>query len=134
MALTSEVKAGLITGVATLIVGIATLNQALVGVFYDDGLYAGLATALDVVKPRGTVVLKSTHHGTTTLDTSQVVVNEVRIVGSRCGRLRPAIDLLSIGVKELGTLVSRRLPLESGLFAFEEASASENLKVILQVA
>jgi len=46
LALTSEVKAGLITGVATLIVGIATLNQALVGVFYDDGLYAGLATAL----------------------------------------------------------------------------------------
>ena len=46
MALTSEVKAGLFTGVATLIVGIATLNQALVGVFYDDGLYAGLATAL----------------------------------------------------------------------------------------
>ena len=46
MALTSEVKAGLITGVATLVVGIATLNRALVGVFYDDGLYAGLATAL----------------------------------------------------------------------------------------
>jgi len=46
LALTSEVKAGLFTGVATLIVGIATLNQALVGVFYDDGLYAGLATAL----------------------------------------------------------------------------------------
>jgi len=46
LALTSEVKAGLITGVATLVVGIATLNQALVGVFYDDGLYAGLATAL----------------------------------------------------------------------------------------
>jgi len=46
LALTSEVKAGLITGVATLVVGMATLNQALVGVFYDDGLYAGLATAL----------------------------------------------------------------------------------------
>jgi len=46
LALTSEVKAGLITGVATLVVGIATLNRALVGVFYDDGLYAGLATAL----------------------------------------------------------------------------------------
>ncbi len=46
MALTGEVKAGLATAAATLAVGLFTLNQALVGVFYDDGLYAGLATAL----------------------------------------------------------------------------------------
>lgn len=46
MALTTEVKSGLITAAATLAVGLLTLNQALVGVFYDDGLYAGLATAL----------------------------------------------------------------------------------------
>jgi len=46
VALTSEVKAGLATAAAALAVGILTLNQALVGVFYDDGLYAGLATAL----------------------------------------------------------------------------------------
>lgn len=98
------------------------------------GSPSGLATALEVVKPRGTVVLKSTHHGATALDTSQVVVNEVRIVGSRCGRFRPAIDLLTSGAAELGKLISRRLPLEAGLRAFEEASASETLKVILQVA
>jgi len=98
------------------------------------GSPSGLATALEVVKPRGTVVLKSTHHGITALDTSQVVVNELKIVGSRCGRFRPAIDLLTSGVAELGTLISRRLPLEAGLLAFEEASASESMKVILQVA
>jgi hypothetical protein len=46
LALTSEVKAGLITAGATLAVGLLTLNQAFVGVFYDDGLYAGLATAI----------------------------------------------------------------------------------------
>ncbi|HXE82845.1 MAG TPA: hypothetical protein VN513_05890 [Gemmatimonadales bacterium] len=46
MALSAEVKAGLATAAATLAVGLLTLNQALVGVFYDDGLYAGLATAL----------------------------------------------------------------------------------------
>jgi threonine dehydrogenase-like Zn-dependent dehydrogenase len=98
------------------------------------GSPSGLATALEVVKPRGTVVLKSTHHGITALDTSRVVVNEVKIVGSRCGRFRPAIDLLTGGVAQLGTLISRRLPLESGVLAFEEASASESMKVILQVA
>lgn len=46
MALATEVKAGLVTAAATLAVGLLALNQALVGVFYDDGLYAGLATAL----------------------------------------------------------------------------------------
>jgi len=46
LALTSEVKTGLVAAAATLVVGLLTLNQALVGVFYDDGLYAGLATAL----------------------------------------------------------------------------------------
>ena len=46
MALAGEVKAGLAAAAATLAVGLLTLNQALVGVFYDDGLYAGLATAL----------------------------------------------------------------------------------------
>jgi hypothetical protein len=46
LALTSEVKTGLVTAAATLVVGLLTLNQALVGVFYDDGLYAGLATAM----------------------------------------------------------------------------------------
>lgn len=98
------------------------------------GSPSGLATALEVVKPRGTVVLKSTHHGTTALDTSRVVVNEVKIVGSRCGQFRTAIDLLTGGAAGLETLISGRLPLEAGLLAFEEASASESMKVILQVA
>ena len=98
------------------------------------GSPSGLATALEVVKPRGTVVLKSTHHGATPVDTSLVVVNEVRIVGSRCGRFHPAIDLLTSAVAELALLISRRLPLEAGLLAFEEAAASENLKVILRIA
>lgn len=99
-----------------------------------SGSPSGLVTALEVVKPRGTVVLKSTHHGTTLLDTSQIVVNEVTIVGSRCGSFRPAIDLLASGRVELKPLISRRLPLEEGLLAFEEAAATENMKVILQIA
>jgi threonine dehydrogenase-like Zn-dependent dehydrogenase len=94
----------------------------------------GLATALEMVKPRGTVVLKSTHHGTTALDTSRVVVNELKIVGSRCGPFLPALDLLTKHAAEVGTLISLRFSLEEGLRAFEEASASESMKVILQIA
>lgn len=99
-----------------------------------SGSPSGLAIALEIVKPRGTVVLKSTHHGTTSLDTSQIVVNEVTMVGSRCGRFGPAIDLLASGRVELTPLISRRLPLEAGLLGFEEAAATESMKVILQMA
>lgn len=98
------------------------------------GSPSGLATALEVVKPTGTVVLKSTHHGMTSLDASQIVVNEVKIVGSRCGRFLPAIDLLSRRTADLGVLITRRLPVEAGLLAFEEASASESMKVILHLS
>jgi threonine dehydrogenase-like Zn-dependent dehydrogenase len=99
-----------------------------------SGSPSGLTTALKIVKPRGTVVLKSTHHGITSLDTAQIVVNEVRIVGSRCGRFGPAIRLLASGRVDLNPLISLRLPLEEGLLAFKEAESEANMKVILQIA
>jgi threonine dehydrogenase-like Zn-dependent dehydrogenase len=99
-----------------------------------SGSASGLATALTLVKPRGSVVLKSTHHGSTPLEMAQVVVNELTIVGSRCGRFLPAIDLLARGRVGLSSLISRRLPLESGLHAFEEAAAPDNMKVILEIS
>ena len=98
------------------------------------GSPAGLATALGIVKPRATVVLKSTHQGSTPVEMSQVVVNELTIVGSRCGRFRTAIELLAGGQVDFTPLISRRFPLEEGLRAFEEAAASENMKVILQIS
>jgi threonine dehydrogenase-like Zn-dependent dehydrogenase len=99
-----------------------------------SGSPAGLATALGIVKPGATVVLKSTHQGSTPLEMSQVVVNELTIAGSRCGRFRPAIDLLAGGRLDLSPLISRRLPLEEGLRAFEEAARPQNMKVILQIS
>src|SRR5258705_10916833 len=59
-----------------------------------SGSESGFATALDIVRPRGKIVLKSTFHGTPTWAASRVVVDEVTIVGSRCGRFTPALDLL----------------------------------------
>ena len=97
------------------------------------GSPSGLATALKLVKPRGTVVLKSTHHGSSSLDASLIVVNEIRVVGSRCGRMRHAIDFLARPQVDLSDLVSERLPLEKGLRAFDAAAASNSMKVILQM-
>lgn len=97
------------------------------------GSPSGLATALKLVKPRGTVVLKSTHHSSSSLDASLIVVNEIRVVGSRCGRMRHAIDFLARHQVDLSDLVSERLPLEKGLRAFDVAAASSSMKVILQM-
>lgn len=97
------------------------------------GSPSGLATALKLVKPHGTVVLKSTHHSSSSLDASLIVVNEIRVVGSRCGRMRHAIDFLARHQVDLSDLVSERLPLEKGLRAFDIAAASSSMKVILQM-
>lgn len=98
-----------------------------------SGSPAGLESALRLVKPRGTVVVKSTHHELTPLDTSQVVVNELNIVGSRCGRFAPALNFLSRGDTDLTPLISCRVPIEDGIFAFEQAILPGVMKVILQI-
>jgi len=98
-----------------------------------SGSPSGLANALRLVKPKGNVVLKSTHHGATSLETSQVVVNEVTIIGSRCGRFQPALELLASGHVDLSSLISQRLPLEDGPLAFDQAAHPDAMKVILQM-
>jgi threonine dehydrogenase-like Zn-dependent dehydrogenase len=98
-----------------------------------SGSPSGLASALRLVKPKGIVVLKSTHYGATPVETSQVVVNEVSIIGSRCGRFQPALELLARGRVDLSSLISQRLPLEDGQLAFDLAAHPDSMKVILQM-
>lgn len=99
-----------------------------------SGSPSGLGNALALVKPGGTVVLKSTHHDLTPLDASQVVVNELNIVGSRCGRFAPALDFVKSGEVDLIPLISHRFPIEAGVFAFEQAALPNVMKVILHIA
>jgi threonine dehydrogenase-like Zn-dependent dehydrogenase len=69
-----------------------------------SGAASGFELALDLVKPRGTIVLKSTFNGAVTLEAWRVVVNEISIVGSRCGRFSRALDMLAaraVGVESL---------------------------------
>ena len=67
----------------------------------------GLRRALEIVKPRGTVVMKSTFHGEAPVSTWPIVVDEVTLVGSRCGPFRPALDLLASGAVQVKPLISR---------------------------
>jgi threonine dehydrogenase-like Zn-dependent dehydrogenase len=90
----------------------------------------GLERAFELVTPRGTVVLKSTCSGATTLSLWPVPVHEISIVGSRCGPFAKAIDLLSAGAVKTSPLLAGVFPLES----FEDAltMARRELKVLLQ--
>ncbi len=97
-----------------------------------SGSESGFATAIDLVKPRGKIVLKSTFHGTPTWAASRVVVDEITIVGSRCGRFAPAIELLERGAVNVEDLIEDEMPLADGVAAMRRATVKGVLKVILR--
>ena len=91
----------------------------------------GLRRALELVKARGTVVMKSTFHGDAPIATWPVVVDEVTLVGSRCGPFRPAIEHLASGAVQVKPLISRVVGLDDYESAFAEARRS--LKVLFNL-
>ena len=95
------------------------------------GSPSGLRLALDLIRPRGTIVLKSTFHGTVQLDTAGIVVNEISLIGSRCGRFEAALGLLRSGAVNLEGLISGEYPLSDGAAAIEHASSPDALKVLI---
>jgi threonine dehydrogenase-like Zn-dependent dehydrogenase len=95
------------------------------------GQPAGLAIARRLVRPRGRLVLKSTFAGESTLDLSLLVVDEIQLVGSRCGPFAPALRLLERGLIATEPLIEGRFALRDGLSAFRAASG--RLKILLEV-
>jgi threonine dehydrogenase-like Zn-dependent dehydrogenase len=93
------------------------------------GRPGGLKRALDLVRPRGTVVMKSTFHGEAGLASWPAVVDEITLIGSRCGPFRPAIELLASGAVKVKPLISRVASLAEHESAF--ADARRALKVLL---
>src|SRR6185436_7124523 len=96
-----------------------------------SGSESGFATALDLVRARGKVVLKSTFHGRASWNASRIVVNEITVVGSRCGRFGSALELLSSGSIKVNDLVSDEMPLSDGVTALKRATENGILKVLL---
>jgi len=92
----------------------------------------GLRAAVAMCEPRGTIILKSTVHGLVTIDTAPVIVNEVTLVGSRCGRFEPAIRLLASGKVDVAPLISTEFPLDRAPAAFRSAATKGVLKVLLR--
>ena len=97
-----------------------------------SGSATGFELALDLLHPRGTLVLKSTFHGATDLNAARIVVDEISVVGSRCGRFAPALELLKTNAIDVAGLISEEHPLAAGISAMARASEPGVLKVLLR--
>jgi alcohol dehydrogenase len=93
---------------------------------------AGLGLASRLVRPEGTVVLKTTTHDLAPPPTNGWVIDEVRVIGSRCGPFAPALRLLAAGLVDPRPLITAWRPLSAGVEAMAEAAAPGSIKVLLQ--
>lgn len=97
------------------------------------GSTSGLETALQRVEPLGAVVLKTTVADPHQINLSLIVINEIRLLGSRCGRFAPALEALAEGRVDPGFLIEKTYPLEQALQAFEQAARPGAAKVLLRL-
>jgi len=118
-------------GVATGIIGKKLPERAFPMVVDATGSAEGLSSAVAMCVPRGTVIMKSTVHGLVPINTAPAIVNEITMIGSRCGRFEPAIRLLASGKVRVDGLISERFPLDRAVQAFERAASKGVLKVLL---
>ncbi|MEL7240395.1 MAG: zinc-binding dehydrogenase, partial [Planctomycetota bacterium] len=96
------------------------------------GSREGMATAMQLLRPRGTLVLKSTvAPGGEAVDLSPLVVDEINLIGSRCGPFKPAIRALAEGHVDVHSMISRRVPMGDALEALRLAASPGVLKVLL---
>jgi threonine dehydrogenase-like Zn-dependent dehydrogenase len=93
----------------------------------------GYTMARALVRPRGTLVLKSTYHGGVEANLTSVVVDEITLVGSRCGPLATALRLLARGAVNVTALIEARYPFDAILTAFAHAGRRGTLKVLVSV-
>lgn len=97
-----------------------------------SGSPEGFRLAVNLLRPRGTLVLKSTFHGVTEIDAAPLVVNEISVIGSRCGRFVPALELLRTGGVDVDSLISEELALVDGVRAMQLAAEPGVMKVLLR--
>jgi threonine dehydrogenase-like Zn-dependent dehydrogenase len=110
--------------------------EELSGVQFDlvvecTGSREGLGIATGLVRPRGTLVLKTTVHDPLPQPTTPWVIDEITVVGSRCGPFGSALRLLAAGLVDPTPLLSARFPLSRGVEALRQAQRSDTVKVVL---
>jgi alcohol dehydrogenase len=122
-------------GIDTYRTDSATPNPVLTAdvVIEATGTPSGFEAARGMVRPRGKLVLKSTYRDAVDVDLSRVVVDELHIIGSRCGPFEPALRLLARHLVEVDPLIDARFPLSEGESALEQAAQRGALKVVLEM-
>lgn len=96
------------------------------------GSISGFETALNLTKPRGTLVLKSTVAASKEFNLAPIVIDEIRVQGSRCGRFEPALRLLATEKIDFSPLISAVYTVDKALEAFEKNKEKDSLKVLLK--
>lgn len=96
------------------------------------GSNSGFKDTMKLVRPRGTVILKSTIASKENLDLIPTIVNEITVIGSRCGLFKPAIDALATGIISVDNMIDSTFPLEKFSDAIEHAKKPDTLKVFLK--
>jgi alcohol dehydrogenase len=128
----SKLRIAAARGVTTEIAGENLPEAEYEWVVEATGSAAGLRAAVAMVQPRGTVILKSTVHGEVPLDTAPVIVNEITLVGSRCGRFEPALEMLERGVIDVESMISGKFPLNRAPEAFARAAEAGVVKILIE--
>ena len=120
-------------GIATVTIDAWSASAAPADLVVEaTGTAKGFAAAIAALRPRGTLVLKSTVADGVQLDLAPIVINELTVVGSRCGSFAPAIRALETGSVDVASLVSARFPLRDAAEALRRAGAGGTLKVLLE--
>jgi threonine dehydrogenase-like Zn-dependent dehydrogenase len=127
----NKLKIAARAGVETFVIKKRLPSSAYDWVVEATGSPHGLNQAIRMVRPRGSVFMKSTIHGTPPLDTARVIVNEIALIGSRCGRFEPALNLLRAGSINVLDMISDSFPLSQAPRAFQRAAERGILKVVL---
>ncbi len=107
------------------------LNGSFDVVVEASGNESGFASAVDLVRPRGKIVLKSTFAGSPKWEAAKIVVNEITVVGSRCGRFAPAVGLLERREIPVKRMIEKVYPLDDAVAAMEHAGRKGTMKILL---
>ena len=118
-------------GVTGEVIGGKMLVAAYDWVVDATGSAEGLKEAVSMTRPRGTVIMKSTVYAEVPIDTAPAIVNEITLVGSRCGRFEPALKLLASKKIHVDDMINDSIRLDYAPLAFERASQKGVLKVLL---
>ena len=123
----------LVNGGTKIKIGIDSTDEQSFDLVVDaTGSNSGFTDAIKLIKPRGTVVLKSTVASKENMNLAPAIINEITLVGSRCGLFKPAIDALATGIVSVDFMIDSVFPLENFSDAIEHARKPDTLKVFLK--